>query len=348
MKFRLLALIGVLLCSAAGSVEVSTLFTAQVPLDRQQQNPRNEAYRAALAQVVLRVSGSELLGDKDLYAALFPNPAAYVVQFRPGPDDTLFVSFDGEALEETLRQAGQTVWGADRPLTLVWLAVDWGQGEREILGANDMDKSPDEGRSVDLNRMLRQRLLDFAERRGLPIMFPLLDSEDLAAVNFSDIWGGFDEALLEASARYDVDSVLIGRVRAGGPQQNRWSYYFGPEQRYWSGEPEIVVMQIADMLAAEFAIRGDAPLRTVELNVSGVTTVDAYGSVQTLLSEVNLIDKFAIVAVNGDTIQYRVNVHGGAERLARALRFAGLVEQERIDSDGYFSQSDSLDFFFDQ
>ena len=70
--------------------------------------------------------------DPEMVELLFPNPSAYIVQFRPGEDDTLWVSFDGDAIERVLRQAGQTVWGSDRPLTLVWLAVDWGQGAAPV------------------------------------------------------------------------------------------------------------------------------------------------------------------------------------------------------------------------
>jgi hypothetical protein len=348
MKFYLLALFGVFALSSAGAIEVASLYTAQVPLDQEQDDPREHAYEAALAQVLLRVSGPGLLNDTELFEAMFPRPSAYVVQFRPGPDGTLFVSFDGDALEDVLRQAGQTIWGRERPLTLIWLAVDWGQGEREIIGASDATRGSDEERSINRNRLLRQRLLNFAESRGLPIAFPLLDSEDMANVNFSDIWGGFDELLIDASRRYNASSVLIGRVRADSAQRNRWTYHFAGEQRSWTGEPETVIMEIADFLAAEFAIGGDAPLRTVQLNVSGVNSVDAYGYVQNVLASMNVIDSFVISAVTGDRISFRVNAHGGAARLARALRFEGLIEEERIDV-GDFDIDDSvsaLNFFY--
>jgi hypothetical protein len=347
MKFCLLALVSVFALTSAAAIEVTSLYTANVPIDEEQDNPREHAYSMALAQVLLRVSGSTLVNDAELFEALFPQPADYVVQFRPGPDDTLFVSFDGDAVEDTLRAAGHTIWGSERPLTLVWLAVDWGQGEREIIGATDPDRSRDEARSINRNRMLRQRMLNFAESRGLPILFPLLDSEDLANVSFSDIWGGFDERIIDASQRYEVNSILVGRVRAESAQRNRWTYHFGSDQRAWSGEPESVIMLIADLLAAEFAIGGDAPLRSVHLNIAGVGSVDAYGSVQNILAGMNVIDSFVVTFVEGDRISFRVLAHGGAERLARALRFAGLIEEERIDRDLDFDpELDTLDFFY--
>jgi hypothetical protein len=336
----------------ASAVEMTSLYSAQVPLDQERDDPRAAAYEAALAEVLLRVSGSAIGDDPELFQTLFPNPMSYVVQFRPGPDDTLWVSFDGKAIEDVLRSNGQTVWGSERPLTLVWLAVDWGQGEREIIAAGDPERDEDAARTIDRNRLLRQRVLDFAEKRGLPVAFPLLDTEDIARVTFADIWGGFDELVLDASTRYEADSVLIGRIRPESRERNRWTYYFGSEQSTWYGEPETVFSLIADLLAGEFAIGGDAPLRSVELAVAGITSVDAYGSVQRILRELNVVESFSVRQVEADRIVYRIEAHGGAERLARALRLTGLIEQERGYDTGFPDDSsgipmyDSLEFFY--
>jgi len=341
-RVALLLLLCVACVAPLEAVEVPTLFTAEVPLDDAADDPRAEAYAAALRVVLLRVSGSELATDPELVETLFPNPASYVTQFRSGARDTLFVSFDGQAIEQVLRSSGQTVWGAERPLTLVWLAVDWGQGEREIIAADDPERTEQESRSIDRNRLLRERVLDIAGQRGLPVVFPLLDTIDLQGVTFSDIWGGFDEAILAASQRYDVNSILIGRVRASSGQQNRWTYYFSGDQQSMSGPPEAVVSQVADILAAEFAVGGDAPIERVALNVAGVVSVEAFGSVQQILGSISLIEDFAIIEVAGDRISYRVDVRGGAARLGRALQFKGLIEQDNGDP----LPDNSLEFFY--
>jgi hypothetical protein len=335
-----LLLCGALLAlNAARADVVVALYTAQVALDPEHNNPREQAYETALAEVLLRVAGSELSEDPEKIALLFPNPSAYVVQFRPGDDDTLWVSFDGEAIETMLRQTGQTVWGADRPVTLVWLAVDWGQGDREIIAADDPERSRDEARSIDRNRLLRQRVLDMANRRGLPVLFPLLDTEDQKNVSFSDLWGGFDEQLLAASGRYEAHSILVGRIRPATGQRNRWNYYFGGEERSWDGEPEQVIGQVADLLAGEFAVSGSAPLQSVQLSVFGIDSVDAYAAIQHLLSGTSVIESFSVNEVRGDRIKYRVEARGGRERLRRALRFNGLIEQNGLDHE-------ALEFFY--
>ena len=110
-----------------------------------------------------------------------------------------------------------------------------------------------------------------------------------------------------------------------------------------SGPPEAVVGQIADLLAAEFAVGGDAPVETVVLNVSGIVSVEAYGSVQQMLRDISLIEYFAVTEVSGDRVSYRVDVRGGTERLGRALRFNGLVEQDGMDT---MRSASMLEFYY--
>ena len=331
----------------AHALEVTSLFSAEVALDEESADSRNDAYRAALIAVLTRVSGTGLSANEEAIDEMFPVPAAYVTQFRPGEDDMLWVSFDGEAIERVLRASGETIWGSDRPVTLVWLAVDWGQGEREIIAADDPDRTTQEARSIDRNRLVRERILEIADKRGLPILFPLLDTTDLQGVTFSDIWGGFDDRIIDASIRYGANSILIGRIRVSSSQPNRWTYVFGDELRNWAGLPEVVVADIADILAAEFGVGGDAPLETVALNVSGVQTVNAYGSLQMTLTQLSLIERFRISGVAGDVVSYEVEIRGGVDRLRRALRFEGLLEQtaEPTDFSG-FEPTTTLEFFY--
>lgn len=330
----------------AYAVDVETLFSVEVTLDDEAEDSRDVAYKTALIEILTRVSGSELSTNEEAIDELFPVPSAYVTQFRLGAEGALRVSFDGKAIEAALRNAGQIVWGRDRPLTLIWLAVDWGQGEREIIAAGEPYRTMQQSRSIDRNRLLRKRIFEIAEKRGLPLFFPLLDTTDLQSVTFSDIWGGFDERIIEASERYKADSILIGRIRPESNQRNRWSYFFGGEGRVWTGPPEMIVAQIADLLAAEFAVGGNAPLEEVVLNVSGVDTIDAFGSIQKLLAAISLIEGFRISEVTGDTVTYQVEMRGGAERLRRALRFAGLLEQVDLNASSDPESSSALEFFF--
>lgn len=313
-------------CATAAAVEMTSLYSVQVPLDPNDPDARSFAYQTALTEVLVRVTGTTAVVDSEEIAALFPNPARYVLQYRPGPDDTLVVSLDGPAIEGVLRQTGATIWGSDRPLTLVWLAVDWGQGEREIVAADDPERMSADARSIDRNRLLRERVAEVATRRGIPVLFPLLDTEDLENISFSDIWGGFDDLLLQASTRYEAESVLLGRIRPDSLQPNRWTWYHAGERSGWDGEPEDMIHQLADSLAVLYAVSSGTPIDTIRLIISGVDSVNAFGRVQRFMENLRGIDALMIDSVAGDRIVYEIAIQGGTERLQRTLESSRMLE----------------------
>jgi hypothetical protein len=316
------------------------LYTVAVPLDPEitdEREARRQAERDALQLVLIRVTGSE---DEEHLAGLgelFPNPTRYVLRYRAGQDETLEISFDGNAIEKLLRQTRHTIWGEDRPLTLVWLAVDWGDGNREIIGSESGLRSPDATRSIDRNRLLRERVQEIAERRGIPVVFPLLDIEDQRNIGFSDIWGGFEEPLLNASQRYGVNSILVGRVRPGSAQEDRWTYFFGEDQLRWSGEPEAAIGQVADELAAHFAISGDAVLQSFSLTIDGIDSLVAYGQVQQLMDNLTVVETYALTIVAGQKVEYQVSIYGDVERLNKALELSGILHRA-LDLDDDFRE----------
>ena len=318
-------------CAAAAAVEMTSLYSVQVPLDPSDPDSQNYAYQAALTEVLVRVTGTTAVVDSEEIASLFPNAARYVRQYQAGPDNTLVVLLDGPAIENVLRQTGATIWGSDRPLTLVWLAVDWGQGEREIVAADDPDRMSGDARSIDRNHLLRERVAEVASHRGIPVLFPLLDTEDLENISFSDIWGGFDDLMLLASTRYQAESVLLGRIRPDSLQQNRWTWYHAGESAGWDGEPEDIIHLLADSLAAHYAVSGRAPVDTVRLIISGINSVNAFGRVQRFMENLRGIDALMIDTVAGDRIVYEIEIQGGTERLQRTLELSNMLEVVTFD-----------------
>ena len=319
VRFLALGIMMLCLCTQAMAVEMESLYTVQVPFDPRGTDARNIAYQTALAEVLVRITGTTAIAEWEQIADLFPNPGRFVLQYRPGPDDSLVVSLDGPAIEEVLKQAGVSIWGNDRPLTLIWIAVDWGQGEREIVAADDPERRPGDARSIDRNRLLRERVTEVATRRGIPVLFPLLDIEDLENISFTDIWGGFDDKLLLASARYQAETVLVGRIRPASPQMNRWTWYLGGERVNWTGETEEVIHMLADALAERFKVDSRSPLDTIRLTISGIDSVTTFGKVQRYMENLRGVDQVSIESVAGDRINYKIRIRGGVERLQRAL-----------------------------
>ena len=350
-RWRLVAgALALCLSLAAMAVEMDSLYTVEVAVDPGDADAQNTAFQAALAEVLVRVSGTTAIVESEQLATLFPNPGRYVSQYRPGPANTLVISLDGPAIETVLRQSGTAIWGNDRPLTLIWIAIDWGQGEREIVAADEQDRIPDDARFIDRNRLLRERIQEIAGYRGIPVLFPLLDTEDLENISFSDIWGGFDDLLLQASMRYDADSVLVGRIRPESAQEDRWTWYHAGGRAGWYGEAERIVHLMTDSLAAHYALTGREPIDTIRLTIAGINSVGAYGQVQRLMENLRGVEEVRIEAVEGDRIVYDVQVQGGLERLQRALELSNLLELidpfDDAGEDNSVRQRGALEFLY--
>ena len=206
-----------LICSwwpafGASAAEVQGLYDASVPVADQQQPARAQAMRAGLAQVLVRVTGYGGAPQDPVLADMLDDAPHYVQQYRyltappaatatapataaaapattaaAPPPLQLWMAFDPVGIDQALRARHQPVWGRARPLVLVWLAVDDGNGSRHLVSASD---GSDESQALE----------DEAQLRGLPLRLPLWDLEDQSKVAVADVWGGFQETLLAASA----------------------------------------------------------------------------------------------------------------------------------------------------
>src|SRR5690606_23626096 len=128
--------------------------------------------------------------DPDL-AGLIADASSYV-SFDGMVDRGRFrVEFSSGPIERTLESLGKPVWGPERPMTLLWIAIDTGGGERVLLSDSGIGTdtfadtagvagvSPE---TVELAEAVREQISAVAEERGLPIRFPLLDLEDLTSI----------------------------------------------------------------------------------------------------------------------------------------------------------------------
>ena len=86
----LLALVGVKTLPA-GAVEMPSLYTVEVPFDRNDPQAQNKAYQAALSVALVRITGSAAAAESADLTMLFPNPGRFVRQYRPGADGTWIV-----------------------------------------------------------------------------------------------------------------------------------------------------------------------------------------------------------------------------------------------------------------
>ena len=209
----------VLFSATATAARVTDLYAASGVLPAESESPLTDAFNEALGKVLVKVTGRRDAAAPDYLVTLFPDPAQLVQQYRREDRETIWAQFDRNAIKRVLDGAGQPVWGADRPVILVWLALDAGRGRRSILRAESAaDALPirtDEALTFDMEQLdeVRIVIVEAAEARGMPVLLPLVDAEDLSRLSFAELWGDFGDPVMAASARYGADAVLIGRAR---------------------------------------------------------------------------------------------------------------------------------------
>lgn len=326
-----LVALSVIAVAPASAVEVKDLYSAEVPIDPADPKSRDLAYQRALQQVLVRVTGSEAAAVSPELTALFPNPARFVLQYRPLPENRLWVALDGAAIENVLRDRGLPVWSNERPLTMVWLVVDNGRGQRDLVIAAEDDAASRFDPGARVRDAMRERVTRVAASRGLPVVFPRQGDVERADIKLSDVWGGFHDPLQAVARSQDIAAVLVGRARPGDAERSRWSFYSGSQRQQWNGDIEDALHQLADTLAGEFVVAGNAQLELVELAISNVNSAAAFAKVQGMIGELQVIDDYRIRAVNGSEIRYAVRINGGVRRLATALNFKNDLAQLATD-----------------
>lgn len=330
---------------SAGAVTVDGLYEMEVPVAGQGAAAREDAIRAAMSDVLLRLTGRrEVLGLPGTVALIEQAPH-YVQQYRylrdatpksageastpatteAEPDQRLWILFDAAAVDQFLFKNHLPVWGKARPGTLVWVAVQDNE-RRTLLDANT--PSP-----------MLSALQARARERGLPLVLPLWDLEDQQKVSAADVWAGFRDALLMASKRYATEAVLVGQVfqDAIGGWQGRWTLYEGKDVYNWSSAGETiepVVTEAVDGAADELSRRyasGGKDNEGVYISIGDIKSIDDYARATRYLTALTPVAKLEVTLVEAARVTYHLELRGNRDGLERAITLGSTLIADRGD-----------------
>ncbi len=336
---KLLALLSVLLGMVslpARAVTVEDLFTVELPVADQTTGLRLESFSQAFRQVVVKVSGS----DDPLRSPALERPiessARYVKQFRyisrslPEDDEfdaarlVLRIDFDQRLIESLLRENNFPVWGRERPSSLLVISYDVNENIKLVT----QDSTPD----------LIDALDQTASIHAVPVLFPLMDLEDIRLVNIGDIVSREFGKIQTMAARYAPDALLVGQIlgRSGQGWQGDWEVRFADQIFKWKFEAsskkevtEQVIRHLAKILALEYALEDHRRVeQTLLLSVSALEGIENLIKVQKYLKSLNVVDSVHVAMINKDVITYRLKLRNNPEDLQRLIDFGEVLEQE--------------------
>jgi hypothetical protein len=300
----------------AVAATVAGLYEGTVPGELSETG-RAAAAAEALRQVVVRVTGRRGADRDPALQSLYSNAARYVQTVRPVGGGLVAVGFDADALDGALIQAGQPLWSAERPATLVVLVLDRPGQPRALAGGVDAE----EKRAVDR----------VAQLRGVPLVWPGALDSTTAAQRIDDVLAGRADALREFAARYDAAGVLYGRASAEGVQ---WSWSLPSGTGGVAGTAADGVHGVADRYAAAFATGQSGVIALLPVVVTGVRTPQDYAAAAATLGALPNVLGVQLEAAAGTRLTFRVNFRGDPEALRRAVTVAGRLVPDGDDPRG--------------
>ncbi len=317
----LIALALLVIATAASAEVVRGLHAATVPVANQGQAAMAAAAQEALAEVVVKVSGSADALQNPVIAEALPGARSQVQQYAFARDDSLEsglsarFEFGSAYVNGLLTDAGLPLWTANRPRVLVWVAVEL-NGERQLVS------------SLDTPELAAQVLVEF-DRRGVPARLPLYDLRDATEVALEDVWEQRGTDIVAASARYGVEDVLVGRavVVSTGQWTGDWSYFSGPLRLDRSsnasaagGFLQVGVNMVAEEMASRYAVAPSGAVDArVPMVVSGVLEFSDYTAIVNWLESLELIEHANIQFIGGDRIELGLDAGADATQLATII-----------------------------
>ena len=296
------------------SVEVSHLYVARVDATLQLESGLSKGFE----QVVVRVSGQRSALENELIKQQGSRLRDYISQYGYIEDDGarwLEISFNQEAMQRLLRQANLPIWGSLRPVSLVWLVQEQDY-KRELVG---------ESSSLFQQSQLRELI----QQRGVPIMLPLLDLDDISLVDASDVWGQFTGSIAQASARYGADQMVLAKLYklSATEHQLQWRMYSldqsnGVAAPSWFEESltgDIATLlpewwqQMSDALGGRYATRvGITEADNVQIVIYNLTDLSRVLGAESSLKQMAMVSQVDLFQIDGSQAVFTIHLLGAA------------------------------------
>ncbi len=310
---------------AASADQVHELYQAQVPVVDKGETERVLALGAALRKVLVKLTGERNPQASPGVVRAMSQPRHFVQQFRylasPSTEAgspaqlELWARFDPRAVDDLLREAGLPIWESTRPAVLTWVALG-GESGPVLIGVDDRP---------DVFEVLERSAAD----RGLPLLVPLLDLEDRAGVSGTDVWSGSGGKILQSSARYRSDIVLVARLNEAGSGvwQASWILFLDAAAQDWSNRGKSLAPLLedgfnraADLIARRFAgTPQNVGAEGIPIEVHNVRTLEDYARVVDYLRSLDRVTQVDITRLRADTLSCLLHTRGSSAALRQVI-----------------------------
>jgi hypothetical protein len=316
---------GLLASFCSYSAKNVDIYTIEELVINQSDEVRIEAATRALATVFVRLAGTKTVLEAPAVRAAINDASIYVTEFgyqqtnqlitiagASQPANRLLMRFAQSPIEDILKNNQLPIWLSNRPEILVWGALD--SGGKSFM--ND-------------NSTMASALKNFASLRGLPITNPVLDLNDRKNLSVSRLWALDEDAIRNASSRYDTDAILAGRFAKSSSQwtanvlllHRGKANYFSATASSQNEVASIVIDKVTDHLADIYAVSPNISgnVRFAMLQINNVSDFNNYAAVIAYLQSLPLIETLDVKKVYAGQLLVRANLNSSVNRLMNTI-----------------------------
>ncbi|WP_239985780.1 DUF2066 domain-containing protein [Marinobacter salexigens] len=306
------------------AVTVTGLYSVEVPVSGSSPKALTQGYADGLSRVFVRISGSREVLALDGVQAVLADAESLLLSYQilrgASGDSRMSMTFGAVGVNRALASLGAPVWGANRPLTLAWVAVE-DRGVRRLVVGTGEGLLADAGEAGIWSSAFARA----ARERGLPVSLPPAQFGDNREL-LSDIWGQFTGRVRKASEGVEHDVLALVRVsRSGGQWRAGWVFegarLDSSEESVSAGTrealAEALVNRWAELYANRYAVAagevGDLP--RIDIVLRGVASVADYGMASQVLEGLTPVVSVGASRVKGEQLTFRVAFSGELDQL---------------------------------
>ena len=289
-----------------------------------------------LQQVMLKVVGNKALLETAPLAPVLSEAEQFMQQYEyrrtniigadlTQPDElSLSLRFNPAAVNRAVNELQLPIWGSNRPDILIWAVVD-NQGETSILGL--------ENASMGIFRPLNQA----ADQRGLPILMPLMDLQDQAALSVADIRDGNEAAIEAASERYGADIVMTSVMQLNDDQlQVQWRASGAGINTSWQSQGTMQdafvegIGHLADKLALQYGqlVDDGAEVQRLTMQIMDVINYADFSRLMAYLEKLELISDIRVINLGEQQLDLDIAFRGSLDVLQSTFAVGSLLVEE--------------------
>lgn len=320
---------GCFVWQTATAYRVRDLYTGTVPVQSKSAVDRARALPQAMLQVLVKVSGNPKVDAFPLIDEQLKNAVAYLQQYSYQHQDEqnsapllLRVQFEKQGVQQILKTAGQAIWAADRPQLVTWVNWVHKQGADTELLNNNTDLARDITRAADT--------------RGVALIFPMLDLQDMAAVSVADVAALHIARLEQAAERYGSQNLLIGQLveNAENAWQATWILVLQGQRLRWQFEGESAqqviqagINRVANAMAARFAVVEESQEDNVTyIRVANLENAVQYAKVMKYLQGLAVVKDVEVMQVAPTFVVFQLQLNSSLRSLEQAIALNTLLQ----------------------